>query len=157
MERKIARIDSREILGNDHRKISAWLDGIAALWRLRMKKADQFGLWPQSAATLDALLCMQIKSCLPFSNSNPQLKLTDIMMSAIARNRMKNWEIIADNLSKAGWSLDWVSAVDCEGRTIWIADAHRDGKRYFVRADEKLTAFLELERAICVGLLTEHR
>ena len=26
-------------------------------------------------------------------------------MSAIARNRMKNWEIIADNLSKAGWSL----------------------------------------------------
>ena len=32
-------------------------------------------------------------------------------------------------------------------RTIWIADAHRDdGKRYVVRADEKLTAFLELER-----------
>jgi hypothetical protein len=33
--------------------------------------------------------------------------------------------------------------------TIWIADAHRDdGKRYVVRADDKLTAFLELERAI---------
>jgi len=32
-------------------------------------------------------------------------------------------------------------------RTIWIADAHRDdGKRFVVRADEKLTAFLELER-----------
>jgi len=46
--------------------------------------------------------------------------------------------------------------VDLEGRTIWIADAHRgDGKRYLVRADEKLTAFLELERAICVSLLTE--
>lgn len=29
------------------------------------------------------------------------------------------------------------------------ADAHRDdGKRYVVRADEKLTAFLELEAAI---------
>jgi hypothetical protein len=29
------------------------------------------------------------------------------------------------------------------------ADAHRDdGKRYVVRADEKLTAFLELESAI---------
>jgi hypothetical protein len=27
------------------------------------------------------------------------------------------------------------------GRTIWIADAHRDdGKRFIVRADEKLTA-----------------
>jgi hypothetical protein len=58
--------------------------------------------------------------------------------------------------AKAGWSLGWVSAVDLEGRTIWIADAHRgDGKRYLVRADEKLTAFLELERAICVSLLTE--
>ena len=44
--------------------------------------------------------------------------------------------------------MGWVSAVDCEGRTIWIADAHRDGKRYVVRADEILTAFLELERAI---------
>ena len=32
---------------------------------------------------------------------------------------------------------------------IWIADAHcDDGKRFFVCADEKLTAFLELERAI---------
>ena len=62
---------------------------------------------------------------------------------------MKYWEIIADNLSKAGFSLDWVSAVDVEGRTIWIADAHRDdGKRYVVRADEKLTAFLELESAV---------
>jgi hypothetical protein len=29
----------------------------------------------------------------------------------------------------------------------WIAHAHRDnGKRFVVRADEKLTAFLELER-----------
>jgi hypothetical protein len=37
-----------------------------------------------------------------------------------------NWEIIADNLSKAGWSLGWVSAVDCQGRKIWISDAHRD-------------------------------
>jgi hypothetical protein len=55
---------------------------------------------------------------------------------------------IADNLSKAGWSLGWVSALDLEGRTIWIVDAHRDGKRFIVRADEKLSAFLELERAI---------
>jgi hypothetical protein len=31
----------------------------------------------------------------------------------------------------------------------WIADAHRDnGKRFVVHADEKLTAFLELESAI---------
>jgi hypothetical protein len=58
-------------------------------------------------------------------------------------------EIIADNLSNAGWSWGCVSALDCEGRTVWIADAHRaDGKRYIVRADEKLTAFVELESAI---------
>jgi hypothetical protein len=45
--------------------------------------------------------------------------------------------------------LGYVSAVDREGRTIWIADAHRDnGKRFVVRADEKLTAFTELESAI---------
>ena len=37
------------------------------------------------------------------------------------------------------------------GRTIWIADAHRDdGKRFIVRADEKLSAFVELEAAIRV-------
>jgi hypothetical protein len=58
-------------------------------------------------------------------------------------------EIIADNLKGPGWSLGWVSAVDCDRRTIWIVDAHRgDGKRYVVHADEKLTAFLKLEAAI---------
>ncbi len=42
-----------------------------------------------------------------------------------------------------------VSALDSNGRTIWIADAHRDdGKRFVVRADEKLTAFVGLESAI---------
>jgi hypothetical protein len=62
---------------------------------------------------------------------------------------MKYWEIVVDNPEKAGWSLGWVSAIDCQGRTIWIVDAHRgDGKRFVVRADEKLTAFLELEAAI---------
>jgi hypothetical protein len=68
---------------------------------------------------------------------------------------VKDWEIIADNLRKAGWSLGWVSALDVEGRTIWIVDAHGYGKRFIVRADEKLTAFLELERAVCIHLLTQ--
>jgi hypothetical protein len=58
------------------------------------------------------------------------------------------WEIIADNLYKAGWSLGWVSAVDSDGRTIWIVDAHGYGKRFILRADEKLPAFVELESAI---------
>jgi len=60
--------------------------------------------------------------------------------------KVKYWEIIADNLKKRGWSYGYVSVLDCEGRTIWIADAHRDdGKRFVVHADEKLTAFLELK------------
>jgi len=45
--------------------------------------------------------------------------------------------------------LGYVSAIDSNGRTIWIADAHcGDSRRFVVRADEKLTAFLELEAAI---------
>jgi hypothetical protein len=61
---------------------------------------------------------------------------------------VKNWEVIADNLRRTGWGWGCVSALDREGRTIWIVDAHRDGKRFVVRADEILTAFLEAERAI---------
>ena len=46
-----------------------------------------------------------------------------------------SWQ--ANNLSKAGWSWGCVSAIDSAGRTIWIADAHRDdGKRLIVRADD---------------------
>ena len=36
-----------------------------------------------------------------------------------------------------------------------IVNVRRDGKRFVVRADEKLTAFLELERAVCIHLLSE--
>jgi hypothetical protein len=42
------------------------------------------------------------------------------------------------------------------GEQSWIVDARRgDGKRFIARSDEKLTAFLELERAVCLHLLTE--
>jgi hypothetical protein len=68
---------------------------------------------------------------------------------------MKFWEIIADNLSKSGWSWGCVSAIDSDGRTIWTADAHRDdGKRFVARSDDKLTAFLELARNISTYILT---
>ena len=56
---------------------------------------------------------------------------------------------IANNLSKAGWSWGCILAVDSGGRKIWIVDAHRgDGRRFIVRADEKLSVFVELESAI---------
>ena len=51
---------------------------------------------------------------------------------------MKYWEIIARNIKKRGWSLGYVSAIDSNGRTFWIADAHRGyGKRFVVPADEE--------------------
>ena len=51
-----------------------------------------------------------------------------------SHQRVKYWQIIADRLSKAGWSLSWVSAIDSQGRTIWIVDAHGYGRRFIVRA-----------------------
>ena len=59
---------------------------------------------------------------------------------------MKPWEIIAGNLKKAGFSLGWVSALDVEGRRIWIVDAHGYGKRFIVRADEKPTTCWNLNQ-----------
>jgi hypothetical protein len=50
----------------------------------------------------------------------------------------------------------YVSIAGCQnGRTIWITDAHRDGKRFIVHADEKLSAFVELE--ICKRILRRRR
>jgi hypothetical protein len=70
---------------------------------------------------------------------------------------MKFWEIIADNLRKAGWSWGCVSALDSNGRIIFIADAHRDnGKRFIVTADEKLRAFLELQRVTRESFRSPH-
>jgi len=44
--------------------------------------------------------------------------------------------------------VGWVSALDLEGRTIWIVDAHGYGMRFIVRADEMLTAFLDLQSTV---------
>jgi hypothetical protein len=41
-----------------------------------------------------------------------------------------------------------VTALDDYGRRVWTVDARREGKRFGVRADEKLTAVIELERGI---------
>jgi hypothetical protein len=40
---------------------------------------------------------------------------------------------------------------------MWIVDAHRgDGKRFIVQADEKLTAFMELESATRAGSIRKN-
>ena len=99
-------------------------------------------------------------------NGKRSRKLFKTKAEATAYSDLKNIELKNDGLNhaefdsrlrlmaqdcayKAGWSWGCVSALDSSGRTIWIADAHRgDGNRFVVHADEKLTAFLELESAI---------
>ena len=66
---------------------------------------------------------------------------------------MKIYDRIAENLSKAGFSWSCSSEIDSTGRVIFTADAcARDGRRFIVLADERLTAFLELERVTGVAL-----
>ena len=106
-------------------------------------KADQFGLWPQSAAAPDALLCTQIKSCRAFLELQSVIKPTGIISGAIARNR-KNWEIVADNLKKAGFRCGCTQARIKAGDNfgLWAAE-REDAGSVIVHADEMLTAFLE--------------
>jgi hypothetical protein len=60
---------------------------------------------------------------------------------------MKHWEIIVEKLSASGLSWGCSSEIDATGRVLYTADAYRnDGKRFTIISDDKLTAFLELER-----------
>jgi hypothetical protein len=60
---------------------------------------------------------------------------------------VKCWETIAEKLSASGLSWGCSSEFDVTGRVLYTADAYRkDGKRFTVIADDRLTAFLELER-----------
>jgi hypothetical protein len=62
---------------------------------------------------------------------------------------VKNWEAIAEKLSKSGFSWGCSSEVDSTGRIIFTADAYaRDGCRFIVLADERVPAFLELQAAV---------
>jgi hypothetical protein len=59
---------------------------------------------------------------------------------------LKYWELIAADLASKGWTWGYVSEIDAGGGTLFRVDAHRgDGKRYIVRSDQLLTAFLELQ------------
>ena len=61
---------------------------------------------------------------------------------------MKYWRIIADNLT-AGWRCGCISSTDRDGRQFWVMAAERiHAGRFIVHADEKLTAFVEVELAI---------
>ena len=59
--------------------------------------------------------------------------------------QMKYWEIIADRLHAEGWSYGIAEHFTKHG-FVFCVDAHRDGKRFIIKADDLLTAFLLLER-----------
>jgi len=60
---------------------------------------------------------------------------------------MKYWEIIADRLHAEVWSYGIAEHLTKHG-IYFCVDAHRDGKRFIVKADDLLTAFLSLERDV---------
>jgi hypothetical protein len=63
---------------------------------------------------------------------------------------MRYWEIIGDRLSERGWTWGH-STIQTHSGVLFVVDAQRgNGRRFIVRSDEKLTAFLELE-AICAA------
>jgi hypothetical protein len=62
---------------------------------------------------------------------------------------MSYWEIIVDDLSKVGFSWGCSSEIDSTGRVVFTVDAYSpDGRRFTVLSNDRLTAFLELHRAV---------
>jgi hypothetical protein len=58
---------------------------------------------------------------------------------------MKYWESIANWLHAQGWSYGIAENLTKHG-LLFCVDAHRDGRRFIVKADDLLTAFLSLEK-----------
>jgi hypothetical protein len=67
---------------------------------------------------------------------------------------MFDWEIIADQIAKAGWSYGYNKYLtddkdSGEVRVVYVADAHRsDGHRFVSQAETLMTAFIELQKVL---------
>jgi hypothetical protein len=99
--------------------------------------------WRQEHRAMDSRRRTRRKS------PNPSLGRLDLFSWYFLKNSKIDISQTRDISRAMLWrSTQHVSAVDRNGRTIWIVDAHRDnGKRLIVRADEELTAFVGLESA----------
>jgi hypothetical protein len=65
--------------------------------------------------------------------------------------KKRRWTLsdVTANLRKAGWNCGCISSTDHKGRQFWgVAAERKDDGRFIVRANEVLTAFLELHAAI---------
>jgi hypothetical protein len=69
---------------------------------------------------------------------------------------VNSWEIIADNLSKAGWNCGWVSSTDHEGRQFWVAAAERAGSGRFIVRANGCASILDKPRAVSALLQGAH-
>jgi hypothetical protein len=109
--------------------------------RAKLSRAEENAIEQRPTADLRAydlyLRAQAIELLVKDTAEEASVMQQKISLLSRARHNMKHWEIIADKLSKAGWSWGCVSAIDSEGRTIWIANAHRDDtKRFVVNAEE---------------------
>jgi hypothetical protein len=86
------------------------------------------------------------KSSIEVARYAAVMRLTGLNVTS---RQMKYWEIIADNLKKAGWRCGCISSTNHEGRQFWVVAAEReDAGRFIVHTHELRTAFLELQAAI---------
>jgi hypothetical protein len=70
-----------------------------------------------------------------YVRTSPRLKIPRVLVRldhvacfiVNALNRgVKDWELIADNLSKDGWTLGCISSTDHGGRQSWVVAAKRE-------------------------------
>jgi hypothetical protein len=58
------------------------------------------------------------------------------------------WELIADKISGAGYSIGWCKHGNESGSFLWCADAKKDGRHFVAWAENLTVAFAELEKAL---------
>lgn len=59
------------------------------------------------------------------------------------------WEIKADEIRRAGWSIGWTAALTEDGELVHVFDAHKgDGRRFVCRDQDQLVAVSALQRAL---------
>jgi hypothetical protein len=128
--------------------------------RLRLGFADSpAGAFSSFLGTLTWVFCVVRDgiSCASHWWDAAELKLfprifPDVDAALVANWWVNYWKIIADNLTKAGWNWGCVSTIDCDGGTIWIADAHRGGKLFLVQHRWKAGGIYGIRACDCQGL-----
>ena len=81
------------------------------------------------------------------------LSLACVEQKTAESARVKYWVAIAESLIQAGFNSGCSSKADSSRRVFFTAEAYsRDDRQFIVLADERLTAFSELERATGVAL-----